>query len=39
MEAVCIMLDKKPIKKDGKEDYWDAARKVLSEPNKLIVSL
>ena len=36
MEAVCIMLDRKPNKKDGKDDYWEQAKKVLADPKKFI---
>lgn len=33
MEAVCIMLNQKGKKIDGKIDYWDDAKKLLSEPH------
>jgi dynein heavy chain, axonemal len=34
MDAVCIMLYQKGKKaENGKIDYWDDAKKLLSEPN------
>lgn len=40
MDAVCIMLDRKPKKgQDGGEDYWEEAQKVLSDPGKFVKML
>ena len=36
MDAVCIMNERKPKKDKGKEDYWDEAKKMLSNPNNFI---
>lgn len=40
MDAVCIMMDRKPKKgQDGGEDYWDEAKKLLADPQKFIKML
>ena len=40
MDAVCIMMDRKPKKTQEKaEDYWDEAKKLLADPNKFIKML
>ena len=33
MDAVCIMMDRKPKKAaDGSDDYWEEAKKLLADP-------
>lgn len=40
MDAVCIMLNQKGKKGEkGAMDYWDDARKLLSDPNGFIKKL
>ena len=33
MDAVCIMMERKPKKaSDGSDDYWEEAKKLLADP-------
>ena len=40
MDAVCIMMERKPKKgQDGSDDYWEEAKKLLADPQKFIKTL
>lgn len=40
MDSVCIMMERKPKKgTDGSDDYWEEAKKLLSDPQKFIKML